>query len=113
MMTSNGVTCQYVKGNDEKCKRSVSIGQTLCWQHARGWSRWRSLTLGHKLAILSILVAIVFGVQRILSSGPVPASSVNVQSSGDNSPNVVGNSGKVDIQTGQTSPKKQKTGTQK
>jgi hypothetical protein len=44
---------------------------------------------------LSISVALFFGVQRMLSSSP---SHVTVTSSSDNSPNVVNNSGKVDIQ---------------
>jgi hypothetical protein len=106
-------TCQGIKPNKATCKRSVATGQTLCWQHARGLSgKLRSLTLAHKLTILSITVAIFFGVQRMLSSGP-SISNTRVQSSGDNSPNVVGNSGKVDIQTGQSQPKKPKTGTQK
>lgn len=110
----NSETCQGIKPNKKNCKRSVKTGQTLCWQHAKGLSgKFRSLTLAHKLTILSITVAIFFGVQRILSSGHPAVSNTNVQSSGDNSPNVVGNSGKVDIQTGQSRPQKSKTGTQK
>jgi hypothetical protein len=100
------MTCQHVKTDGEKCKHSVAVGQSLCWQHAKGWSKkWRSLTLSHKLTILSITVALFFGVQRMLSSSP---SRISVTSSGDNSPNVVDNSGKVDVQIDSSKKAKQK-----
>src|ERR1700733_6407948 len=103
------LTCQYIKTNGENCKHSVALGQSLCWQHAKGWSRLRSLTLAHKLTILSIFIAVFFGVQRMLSS-PTSSPSVNLQSSGDNSPNVGGNTGKVDVQINPPPSKKSTKG---
>jgi len=94
--------------NGDKCKHSVALGQSLCWQHAKGWSKLRSLTPAHKLSILAILVALFFGFQRMLSSAPSP--SVNLHSSGDNSPNIGGNTGKVDVQINQPPQKKSTKG---
>jgi len=100
--------CQFVKQNKERCRRPLATGQTFCWQHAHGLrAKWQSLprskAVGFSLSLLSLVATIGFGVWDLfLKPRPVPA--VQVQSSGDNSPNVVDNQGSVTIQNSESSP---------
>jgi hypothetical protein len=52
-------TCHFVKANGERCKRSTSAGESLCWQHARGLThRWKSLTKNQTVLFLLALLGI-------------------------------------------------------
>jgi hypothetical protein len=98
--------CQFVKRNGEQCRHFVAPGQQSCWQHAKGWrAKLRSLTrsqaVGFSVAVLSLLTTVGFGIWAILPKTPLPSpptTNISVQSSGDNSPNVVDNQGSVTIQ---------------
>jgi len=96
--------CQFVKQNTERCKRPIAVGQAFCWQHARGLqAKWRSLTRNQTLGfsiigVLSLAATIIFGILSLLPKTPA-AHSIQVQSFGDNSPNVVDNQGSVLIQS--------------
>jgi hypothetical protein len=94
-----------VKQNKEQCKRSVAAGQAYCWQHAHGLrAKLRSLPRNHALlfalAVLSVAATAGFGLWDVFVKPPAP-HVVHVQSSGDNSPNVVDNNGSVTIQNSQ------------
>jgi hypothetical protein len=109
-MVSN--PCEFVKRNNERCKRSVATGQKFCWQHSHGLrAKWRSLTrnqtIGFCIAAASLTATLWFGISSQLPK-PTMAPTVNVQSSGDQSPNVVDNKGKVDIQNQQSTAQQQK-----
>ena len=59
-------TCQFQKTSGDYCKRNVSEGEKLCWQHARNWHhRWKSLTRNQTISfiglVLSLLLAVGFG----------------------------------------------------
>jgi hypothetical protein len=104
--------CQFVKQNDERCKRSAATGQRFCWQHTRGLlAKWHSLTrkqtIGFYIGVASLAATLFFGILSLLPTKVVP--TVNVQSSGDQSPNVVDNKGKVEIQNQQSSTQDQKS----
>lgn len=97
--------CGFIKPNHERCKRAIAFGQRLCWQHARGWRvKWRALTRNQAvifcLGAISLLMTLGFGIASLL---PTKTPIVHVESSGSNSPNVVGNTGKVTITDGQQS----------
>jgi hypothetical protein len=74
-------TCQFLKQNGERCKRSVAEGERFCWQHSRELrAKWRSLTrsqsimfcigmCGLVLTIVSLLATLWFG---IYTSHPKP-----------------------------------------
>jgi hypothetical protein len=99
-MPSN--TCQFVKQNNEGCKRPVAAGQNFCWQHARGLSaKWHSLTrkqtVGFYIGLASLAATVWFGIHSV-----PPVNNIQVQSSGDQSPNVVDNEGKVEIHNQQS-----------
>jgi hypothetical protein len=76
------VTCQFVKKNSERCKRSVADGKPFCWQHTRGLlAKWHSLTkkqtVGFYVGVASLAATLWFGVHAV--------ATIHVQSSGDNS----------------------------
>jgi hypothetical protein len=107
-MPSN--TCQFVKPNKEGCKRPVAVGQKFCWQHSRGL-RAKLHSLTHKqtvefyIGVASLAATLWFGIRSVLPTN----HTIHVQSSGDQSPNVVGNDGKVDIHN-QSTTQEQKSG---
>lgn len=96
--------CQFVKQDKGRCKRRVSSGQSFCWQHAHGLrAKWRSLTKNQALglslvSVISLAATIGFGIVSVLPKSQ-PISKTQVWSSGESSPNVVDNQGKVSIQT--------------
>src|SRR5258706_7675524 len=52
-------TCQFIKGNGERCKRNVAVGEDKCWQHAHGWKhKLRSLTKNQTILFLLALLGI-------------------------------------------------------
>ena len=111
-MPSN--TCQFVKENGERCRRSAAAGQKYCWQHSRGlWAKWHSLTRNQTIAfyvgMASLAATLWFGI-RSLGPKSTANQAIHVQSSGDQSPNVVDNKGKVEIQNQQPSGQQQKNG---
>jgi hypothetical protein len=106
--------CQFVKQNNERCRRSVVAGQTFCWQHARGLrAKWRSLprskAVAFSLSCLSLIATVGFGIWDIfLKPQPHPSPAVHIQSTGDNSPNIVDNQGSVTIQNSESTSQKAK-----
>src|SRR5207253_4084742 len=101
-MLQPGFSCQFVKRNEKRCKRAVAPGQKLCWQHSHGLrAKWRSLTRNQTLAFLIAVGSFAATVWFGLSALAPPAfrgRAIHVQSTGDNSPNVVDNRGNVTIQ---------------
>ena len=96
-------TCQFVKKDGERCKRSVAEGKPLCWQHAIGirdkwYSRTPTQAFFSWIGIVGVLATFGFGIYSVFQK---PASVVHVQSSGDQSPNIVDNNGEVKINNGQ------------
>jgi hypothetical protein len=110
-------TCRFEKPNQERCKRRVARGQKFCWQHVRGLrAKWHSLTRNQTIAfyigVASLAATLWFGIPGLLPKTTAP--TVHVQSSGDQSPNVVDNKGKVEIQNQQSAtsePKSEPDGT--
>ena len=50
-------TCQFLRPNNERCKRTVARGQKFCWQHAHGLlAAWRSLTGNQTVVFLMAVV---------------------------------------------------------
>jgi hypothetical protein len=51
-------TCQFVKKNGEKCRRTIAGGQ-FCWQHTKGLAkRWHSLRNAVKVgSVLSVVLS--------------------------------------------------------
>jgi hypothetical protein len=93
-----------VKKDGERCKRSVAEGKPFCWQHSRGMlAKWHSLTgkqtVGFYVGVASLAATLLFGIRSLLPTTVLP--TIHVQSSGDQSPNVVDNSGEVKINNGQ------------
>src|SRR5580700_8925518 len=109
-MPSNA--CQFVKQNNDRCKRFTALSEKFCWQHSHGLrTRWRALTrsqtVGFCLSAASLVVGLLFGVYSLLPRA-VKTPSIHVESSGDQSPNVVDNKGKVEIQNQQSTTQEQK-----
>jgi hypothetical protein len=99
-----------VKKNSERCKRPVAEGKPLCWQHAIGaHDKWYSRTPTQAffswIGIVGVLATFGFGIYSVFQK---PASVVHVKSSGDQSPNIVDNSGEVKINNGQPQEQKNK-----
>jgi hypothetical protein len=110
MNESRKGSCNFVKKNEQMCRRPVAVGQAFCWQHARGLSaRYKSLTrsqgVAFWMAVLSVLATIVFGVVGLL---PDAGKTIRVKSYGDQSPNVIDNQGKVEIQNQQSDARSKK-----
>ncbi len=108
-MSSN--TCQFVKQNNDACKRSVAIGHKFCWQHSHGLrAKWHSLTrrqtVEFYIGAASLAATLWFGIRGILP----PHQAVHVQSSGGQSPNIVNNEGKVEIHNQQSKTQEQGSG---
>ena len=106
-------TCQFVKSNQEGCKRRVATGQKYCWQHSHGCgARWRSLTrsqvIGFYVAVASLAATLWFGIGTVIPH--TSSQAIQVHSSGNQSPNIVNNEGKVDIHNQQPDSQKHKSG---
>ncbi len=110
-------TCQFKKADGGFCKRRVGGNEILCWQHSSGLIRkWHSLTRNQSilflLGVLALAVAFpsaYWSYKGSRKSKPNNASVTNVQSTGDHSPNVIGNQGPVTIQSGDSAAKKNQT----
>ena len=105
------MNCQARTRDQKQCTRSVAAGQQFCWQHALGWrAKWRSLTRNQTvvfvLALSGIALTAFFGIIPLFSHSKSPSVVQQIQSSGDRSPNVVDNSGSVNIDNGQSSAKR-------
>jgi hypothetical protein len=60
-------TCQFRKSNGELCRRAVTAGEGMCWQHARSWRhKWRSLTRNQSILFILAVAAVVIGVVSIV-----------------------------------------------
>lgn len=68
--------------------------------------------MGFSVAILSLAATVGFGVWDLFLK-PRPVSSIHVQSSGGNSPNIVDNQGNVTIQTPEEDKAKKPTSGEK
>src|SRR5215831_15362971 len=88
-----GGACEFVRKNQQMCKRHVAPGQRLCWQHGvRAW--WRSLPALKRRAIFGIgLLGSLASIYGLLPKGKSP--TVSIHTSGDNSPVVQDNRGSV------------------
>src|SRR6266849_5356330 len=107
-------TCQFKKGDGSFCKRSVGANEAFCWQHSSGLTRkWRSLTRNQSIVFVMGVLALVVGLPGAYwsyrgsrkSQPNTPSTSV-VQSTGDNSPNIVGNQAPVTTHSGDSATEK-------
>jgi hypothetical protein len=99
--------CQFVKKDQQKCKRSVALGQRFCWQH-RLPSKWRSLsTLKKRLIVWIGVLGSLASLYALLPHDKT--SNVSIQTSGDHSPVVQDNQGRVEFNEPQSSQPKQKS----
>jgi hypothetical protein len=112
-------TCQFKKADSSFCKRPVGgAKERFCWQHASGLIRkWRSLTRNQSTVFVVSILALVIGIPSAYWSyrgsrkrDANKSSTTVVQSSGDDSPNVVGNSGDVTVNTSDPKKTKRETG---
>jgi hypothetical protein len=108
--------CQFTKLDNERCKRSVALGKRFCWQHAHGLrAKWQSLTRNQTILFLvgvaGLAATLWFGFHGVPST-TVTNKTIHVQSSGDQSPNIVDNQGKVDIHNQKPDAQKRKPGSQ-
>ena len=107
LMIDSKATCQRVTSRGQPCKRSVAAGHQFCWQHASGLkTKVQSLTRNQALMFVLTVVGIVLTTVGVLVGiypliMPTKASkTVHVQSSGDQSLNVIDNQGKVTFDNG-------------
>jgi hypothetical protein len=62
-------TCRFTKGNGEFCRRSVSPGEGMCWQHAKTWHhRIRSLTRNQTVIFILAIAGIIIGIPSLYFS---------------------------------------------
>jgi hypothetical protein len=63
------LTCHFRKENGEFCKRSVSSGEGMCWQHAKTWRhRIKSLTRNQTVIFMLTIVGVIIGVPSLYFS---------------------------------------------
>jgi len=116
-LESNGMaseSCQFVKPNSERCKRSVAAGEKFCWQHSRGVrARWRSLTRNQAvifcIGVAGLAATLWFGMRNSLP-GNWKGRESHVQPSRDQPANVVVNQGKGEIENQKRGPRRQGNG---